>query len=752
MRPIHRWLLYALFAGSGFSALCLQVIWQRVLTLHAGVDLFSVTTVVAAFMAGLGLGSLLGGVWADRLSPRSTLLAFAGSKLGVALYAVGSLSLLNDGYRAVVPHFSGMFVSFLFHFVLLVIPTTLMGLSLPLLARGVVQGAGDIAPRVSRLYATNTLGAAAGAALTAYWLLGSFGFVGAVRIAAAISLLTGLGVFALWTATAQASVEQETKPAPLTSERSSTVYGWMALYAVTGAAAIGLEVLYFRLVDVIIRSNSYTFGHVLALYLFLLGAGVALTSRVAGRTQRPEVWFLWIQFGIGLVSLLGLAALVFLSELPKLGPFVTEYFQSHGFVHGPKTQGDGRTFGRFVFAHFIAPLLVMGIPVVLMGAAFPFIQAVVARSVDTLGRRTGALLAWNIVGNVLGSVLTGFLLLDRLGTVGTLLFWCIGLGLLGLVAAWREPAPLERLVYVFAAVGPFALALVMVPSGPRLWSFLHGTDPSQLSLAEDRACVNALVHNGQAAQLYINGADQNGYPYDDYHVLIGLLPSLMHPNPERSLAVGLGAGGTAYGLLMHPRVKAVRCVEICGGEIKLVDVLAQRESRPSQTLLRDPRSRLEVGDGRKALLRGKEPLQVVTVDTLRPTSAYSGNLYSVEFYELVKSRLAPDGLFAQWVATGRVLHTVKKVFPHVLVFEVPSYLHSTFFVASPSPIDFNRDQLIRRLAELDLKQTLPRQAESLTQFIRTAVPQSGHGQAAVTDEQLINRDLFPRDEYFLQSN
>ena len=131
--------LLAVFTLTGFSALTLQVVWQRVISLHAGVDLFSITTVVSAFLAGIGLGSLAGGVVADRLGPRRSLLAFAASEAGVGVFAWASIWLFYDVYRAVAPSLRTTPAAFAFHFVLLVVPTTLMGLSLPLVARGVVE-------------------------------------------------------------------------------------------------------------------------------------------------------------------------------------------------------------------------------------------------------------------------------------------------------------------------------------------------------------------------------------------------------------------------------------------------------------------------------------------------------------------------------------------------------------------------------------------------------------------------------------
>src|SRR5512134_336880 len=154
-----------LFALTGFSALCLQVAWQRVISIHGGVDLFSSATVVAAFMAGLGLGNLLGGAVADRLGARLSILAFAVANLAIGLFGWASIAIFYDGYRGLAEHIQSLPAAFAFHFALLVVPTTLMGLSLPLLSRGCVRDIGKAAPVVGRLYAANTLGAAAGAAV-----------------------------------------------------------------------------------------------------------------------------------------------------------------------------------------------------------------------------------------------------------------------------------------------------------------------------------------------------------------------------------------------------------------------------------------------------------------------------------------------------------------------------------------------------------------------------------------------------------
>jgi spermidine synthase/MFS family permease len=751
MHPRQRTVLFAVFALTGFSALTLQVVWQRVISLHAGVDLFSFTTVVAAFLAGLGVGSLLGGVLADRLGPRRSLLAFAASNAGIGVFAWFSLWLFYDVYKDAVPYLEGTLAAFAFHFVLLIVPTTLMGLSLPLVSRGVVDRIEEAGPLVGRLYAANTLGAGLGAGISGWILIGSLGFVGVVRLAGLLNLLAAVCILTLWRTASRATAEIPSTENVVPAATPGRTWPWFAVYGLTGAVALGLEIVFFRLVDALMRSNSYTFGHVLSLYLVLFGIGAAVASRFVGRTRRPDRWFLGIQFAVGVLALLGPLILV---EVPKLlgvyGPFKS-HFAIDGYNVGGYRFDSAREILRVGFVHLFGPLLIMGAPVLAMGASFPFVQRLVAERVDTLGRRTGLLLLSNIAGNVAGTLLVGFVLIDRLGASGTLRLLAVLLLLPGLAAA--AMAPRERRP-VFAA-GALALLLGLVavfPSNFRLWAYFHSAPHEEFALAEDRACVNALKKVEGEDFLFINATSQNGHPFDDFHVLVGLVPALLHPDPQHTMAVGLGIGATPYGMSRDPRVGHLDVVEICGGEVELLRVLAERGAVEMDRLLEDPRIDIHVGDGRKFLLSAEDRFDVLTVDVVRPQAAFSGNLYSVEFYELLRSRLDDDGLVSQWQATPRVLNSATEVFPHVLRFTVPSYDGSQFMVASQRPIVFDRAAVLERFRAMQPELAFSKeQATSLLQFLSTVEPGEVSVVRRIGDEGL-NHDLAPRDEYFLNNS
>jgi spermidine synthase len=385
--------------------------------------------------------------------------------------------------------------------------------------------------------------------------------------------------------------------------------------------------------------------------------------------------------------------------------------------------------------------------VFLMGYAYPFIAALVLRRDSSLGRHTGALMACNILGNVAGSLLAGFVLLDAFGTAGTLVLLAALLMALGVAAALRGAGARAR--RAAAALGAAAVLIALFPSNERLWGFLHGAPPERFALVEERSCVNALVDHGDMQMLHLNAAAQNGYPYDDFHLLIGLFPTLLHANPDRSLAVGLGIGATPYGMLLDSRLRRVETVEICGGLRALLAGLGERGANESRRLLADSRLDLRVGDGRKHLLIGAQRYDIITVDALRPQSGYSGNVYSVEFYELVADRLAPRGIFAQWVPTERVLASVLEVFPHVATVVGPG--PATFLVASNEPIPDDIAGMRARFHARPHGMLSAEQRGSLGQFLETAQlthVRRGEARPAAPEAQL-NRDLRPRDEYFL---
>jgi predicted membrane-bound spermidine synthase len=310
-------LFLPLFFASGVAALVYQIVWQRLLTFFSGADVFSVTLIVAAFMAGLGCGNLAGGHLADRLSPRGRVLAFAAAEAGTAAFAIVSVPLVHGFFFVRLgPLALPLSVTTLLLFAVLLLPTFLMGLTLPLLSRVVTTSLGQAGRRIGALYGWNTLGAAVGALGTVWFGVRALGFAGTVHAAAALNLGCALAALTLAlrhgesqeegaSPAGDARADQEASPATTLS-----LAGWLGIYALSGFIALSLEIVWFRLLGILLKSISFTFATLLGVFLCGLGAGALVGSRLAPRSRRPARVFFALQAGIPLYAGLSLALLV----------------------------------------------------------------------------------------------------------------------------------------------------------------------------------------------------------------------------------------------------------------------------------------------------------------------------------------------------------------------------------------------------------------------------------------------------------
>lgn len=761
--------LGAVVALTGASAIGLQVVWQRVISMHSGVDLASSTTVVAGFLLGLGVGSLLGGRIADRVDPARALGVFAACNVGVAVFAWFSVSLFYDLYRHVAPSVASRPAAFVFNVALLLVPTILEGCSLPLVARA-VAGPDGSADRVGRLYGINTIGAAAGAMLAGWVLMPELGFVAAARAAASANLVAAAALWWKRRSFATASVGETVglsiprpRPGGSVPDRATSrrLAGWYVVSATFGAIALAFEQVHFRLVDAIGRSNSYSFALVLAMYLGCWGLGAALGSVALKRAVDRVAWYLWLQCCSGLVAALALVVVVRVLPHSPLGATMDRWFDGDGFAAGYPTDA----WADIAWFALGLPALLMGVPILLLGAAYPFVQSLVADDLRSVGRRTGGLLASNIVGGVAGTVVGGFVLIDHLGTAGAFTFLCALLTVPGAVAVARgvradrlggeiRRSGARRAIGIIS-VGGLMASIVAFPSNGELWSFLVGATGGASSVAEDRSCASVYDSeqpraddlDGVRVDLRINGATQNGSPYGDFHVLIGLLPVLLHPHPSRGLAVGFGIGSTTYAQLSDPRVRRSTTVELCAGNYELARRFANRIPALGR-IVNDPRARLLTGDGRRHLLVESERYDVITVDTLRPSSANAGSHFSLEMLQLAASRLDGDGIFAEWAPTARVLDASASAFPYVVAGRVGDGDESVFFLGSRSPIEFDRDEVLRRFDAFAELRFPPDQVGSLRRFLEEWEPTCiNDGRLRATPPAPVNHDLAPLDEY-----
>ncbi len=760
-------LTLAVFFASGFAALLYQVIWQRMLGIFSGADVYSATIIVAAFMAGLGVGHLAGGHAADRVSRRANLVLFGVAELTIAAFAVFSTSLYYGvlyrrfGELQLAPETMAVVL-----FGSLLWPTFFMGASLPLLARAVTDRVDRAAQTVGALYGFNTLGAATGAAVATWVLLPRLGLDGSLHVGAVLNVACA-AVLVPFALRLGPGIDRAPAAEPVQAIGSNSsgaglsFWFWALTYGFAGLVALSYEIVWFRLLGVMMKSTAFTFGTLLTLYLGGLGLGALIGSVLAPRAVRPGVAFFACQAAAGLSAALLLAIFVGIADDVRA---FSSYFASYeplsvrDSVHALRTLTLDVLHGssspvvapaNFLRLYVMVPLLLVVPPTLLMGCAFPFLQRVVHTDVHRIGRRVGGLLLANVLGSILGTVLTGWLSLAVLGTAATLkaLAAMSGLFAVGAVALGRPLNPL----WTPAAIGLTVVVLtVWMPDAGLLWARLHGTTADRIIFAEDNSGLSVIKAEHASFTgpkiVFVNGMGQSVLPYGEVHTVLGALPALVHQHPRDIAIVGLGSGDTVYAAASRPETERVVCVEIIRPQLATLHALAQRDSYGGlRALLRDPRVEHAFGDGRAYLMRTSQKFDIIEADALRPTSAFSGNLYSEAYFTLVRSRLKRHGLAATWVPTVRIHDTFVKVFPYVV--HVPGIL-----LGSNEPFEVDRDAVAARLADPRVREHYDRARIDIAALMATYLGAEPARIGPDFDRSTlgdVNTDLFPKDEYDL---
>jgi spermidine synthase len=718
------------FFVSGASALVYQVAWQRILALQTGVGITSIAMIVAAFMAGLGAGSHLGGVLSTRVSPRWALGTFALLEIGIAVFGALSCGLYYDLlYRHGAWLYASPALGGMLHFAGLLPPTLLMGMSLPFLVRALVQDVSRAGRTVGFLYGVNTLGASAGAILAPWVLMRFFGVRGAVLVAAAGNLVAAVTVLLLLRGAAGARGEETPAPPAARPPERRSFSLWMVLYGLSGFCALALEILWFRVVDVGAKGTAFTFGTVLAIYLVGLGGGALLGAAWADRLRRPLLVFTVLQASILVYAGLGAVAL---AHLPVDTPLYSWFFGYWRAAQGFRL-GTDQDLESLLRLYLVFPSLLYLVPTVLMGLSFPVLQHAVHDDPATSGRKVGFLQAANIAGCTAGSLLVGLVLLGWLGTTGTLglLLAC---GLVFVAVGWRYHGPRPSLI----APGTALVALlVALPDPQPFWQRLHGRDGGPALFDEDASSVAGVTPQGGPFWfVFVDGKSHSVLPYgDDAHTLLGAVPALIHPDPVDAAIVGLGSGNTAWAAGCRSETRRIRVFEIASPQTRLLRALDQREDFPRlHHLLEDPRVVVETADGRHALQITDERFDLIEADALWPWSGYSGHLYSVEFFDLCARRLKPGGVVCTWAPTPRIAATFARVFPEAV--DVGSIL-----VGRLGPLPLDIATWTARAESPEVRDYLGRRAtRGVLHALRSA------RRLAPPPDLALNHDLFPRDE------
>jgi spermidine synthase len=697
-------LLLALFFLSGACGLVYQVVWLRNLSLVFGTTTFAVSAVISSFMAGLGLGSYLSGRF---LAHRGRALRLFGTmEIGVGLYALALPGLLSVAEGSFTRAVGGLGVSVYgesllklgLSFVVLLLPTCLMGATLPLLAEHTVERFGHLGTRVGRLYALNTLGAAAGCFAAGFAVIPMLGVMGTTWAAAALNFTVG-GVALLLGRERAPAAPAETGPEPAGALPAlyppETIRWAIVAFAVSGFAGLGFEVVWTRLITLVFTGTTYAFTTMLSVYLLGIAAGSLAFGRVADRSRDPLRLFGLLEIGIG-VSVLAMAQL-----FPRAEAWVARLVPALG----------GGWFGEAA-AKFLVGAALLILPTFLFGTTFPVASRVAARSLAGLGATIGRLYAANVAGGIAGAVAAGFVLVPVIGSDHTLRLLCAALMILGLVLVAASPLATVRGKAAAAALSAAGVALALatrssdvsqsihrqwLTPGERIGFYREGVEGTVIVM-ETPAVKRILVNGSQATNTGLVGMSINR--------LQGVLPFLFERLPGRVLAICFGSGMT-FGTASEFPSARVDGVEISPQIIQA----APRFQRENFDVLHNPRFHLHLDDGRNFMLKSRDRYDAITMEPMHPAKTGVVNFYTSDFYALGRAHLEPGGVLSQWVplynlqpSDVRMLYrSFADSFPHVMVF---LYGYDTFLIGSDRPLDLSAARYLGRMPSDRLRRDL----------------------------------------------
>src|SRR5213593_1070164 len=687
-----------LFFLSGATGLVYELLWVRLLYQAFGSTIESVTTVVAAYMGGLGLGAWLLGRRGDR-HPRPAAL-YGGLEIAIGVFGLVSPFVLALTHRIYVSAAGALGLGggasvalrFALAALVLLVPTTLMGGTLPVLTRAFMGTERDrLKPSLGWLYGINTLGAVAGTALAGFFLIEYVGIRASLWATAAVNLGLGAAALALARPLEPVPVPALAADGPLAPVAPAAEAGrtlrrvGLGLLGVTAFAALLHEIAWTRVLVMIVGGSTYAFTLVLLVFLLGIGVGSAVVARRAAAASETAADAALAQG----VTAAGAALLfAFFSLLPR---YIIAVFQAQSWGASQRLVALGLVIGGVVL-----------VPAIGMGMTFPLLTDLVAAGGTARGEDVGRAYALNTLGSIAGAVLTGFVLVVALGTDVTLRLGLVvsaaaalalaALAARGVAEGSAQHRSLRTRVLgagvlasagLIAALGAPRWSTRLIDLGPAIYArepmdraavetFLGHRGARQLAYREGRNATVSVWESGPGRSLKVNGkADASDHGDMDTEIMLGLAPVAARPQATSALVIGYGSGVTARVLADMPGMQRVRVVEI----EPAVLAMSRFFEHVNDTVLARPGVSAVVDDARSALQLDRARYDVISSEPSNIWLAGVATLYTPEFYRIVRRRLADDGVFCQWVqlyqvpvpVVAGVVRNIRTVFPHVEV-------------------------------------------------------------------------------------
>ena len=624
-----------LFAGSGCAALIYEIVWYQLLQLVIGSSAVSLAVLLATFMGGLCAGSLM--LPRLKFAAQHPLRVYAKLELGIAAAGIVVLfimPLVDMVYTSAVGHgMPAILLRAVVCALCLVPPTFLMGASLPAASRWIHTSPEGVS-WLGMLYGANTVGAVMGCLIAGFYLLRVFDMGTATFAAAALNVAVALGSF-----TIAKRAPGYKAPDAGAAERPAIVAGAWPIYVtigLSGATALGAEVIWTRLLGLMLGATVYTFSIILAVFLVGLGIGSTVGSMMARTAQRPRALLGW-------------------SQLLVAGAIAWTAWQISDSIPFWPVNPLLSTSPWYTFQIDLVRCAWALIPATLLwGASFPLALAAASRDQGDPGKLVGGVYAANTAGAIVGALTFSLILVPAIGTSG-----CekvlIAAALVSGVLAVLRPFRIRTMAPVGAAVAAGILLLVSVQPVPGML-IAYGrrimTSMGRSRILETGEGINSSIAISEwddgAVQFHVSGKVEASTESYDMRLqrMLGHMPALIHPNPKSVLIVGFGAGVTAGSFVVHPEVQRI---VICEMEPIIPPTATRYFGRQNYNVVNDPRTQVIYDDARHFVLTTPEKFDIITSDPIHPWVKGSATLYSKEYFELVKQHLNPGGVITQWV-------------------------------------------------------------------------------------------------------
>ncbi len=728
--------LLVLFAASGCAALIYEIVWLQLLQLVIGSNAMSIAVLLGTWMGGMCIGSLL----LPRLIPTSqnplrvyALLELLTGVCGIlVLYGVPLLqNVYIAGLNSGLPNAALRAICCA---ICLLPPTILMGATLPLIARW-VESTPSAATWWGYFYGSNIVGGVFGCFIAGFYLLRVYDMTIASYVAAATNVIIALASFGIL------SVAGEYKP---TDEKSATApvanrpWGVYVAIGISGLTALGAEVVWTRMLALMLGATTYTFSIILGVFLAGLGIGSTFGSRTAEKKGNPKLLLIACQVLLGLA--IAWAGILLATWLP--------------FWQGNLDTTDGPWMGflRDIWRCTI-PILP---PAILWGASFPIALACAAENDadGESGKIVGEVYGANTVGAIIGAVMFSLVMIPSVGMHGAEQA-LIAISLVGaLVLIGLSFKQLDRRILIgFVAAIIFAVTLPSVPwkvigFGRRIleyntndWNLLYTTDGMNSSIAYS-------TWNNETTYFHVSGKVEASTEPQDMSLqrMLGHLPAILHANPKSILIVGCGAGVTAGSFVVHPEVEHITICEI---EPRIPPATAKYFGDANHHVMEDPRTHIVFDDARHYVLTSDQKYDIITSDPIHPWVKGMASLYTTEYFELCKKHLNPGGIVTQWVplyessfeTVQSEIATFFEAFPYGTIWgnlNTDNTGYDIVLMGSVEKLPINVDALVAKLAQpkyasvresltqvgfpsvLNLLSTYAANADDLREWMRTA--------------------------------